>query len=470
MSTRGKQAGDRAKDHYSDRFAELATDPARIPSWLDARRREAMASFAELGFPDRRQEAWRYTNVAAVASVPFELAEPGGELSPDEITRLAGLDMPGGEIWRAVFVNGSLARELSQLPGAGDSVTLTSLAEALCSQNQALTDLLSQHLTRLADIKSDGFTALNTAFISDGAIVEVAAGERAARPLHLVFVTRDEGHVVHPRILIVAGESSQATVITDYVSLSREGSSTDPIASESSAACLTNSVCEVRLEANAGLDLLLCQREGQDDAHISNLQVEQARDSRFRSHTLCLDGRLLRNELSCVLADSGTEAELRGLFLCSDEQHVDNHTLVDHAMPNCTSNELYKGVLAGRSQGVFRGRVIVRPDAQKTDARQSNPNLLLSDRAEIDTLPQLEIYADDVRCSHGATIGALDSEALFYLQSRGVAEDTARALLTRGFANEVTADLSEPELVEWTQTLIEQSLQQIIAAEPGEER
>ena len=262
-------------------------------------------------------------------------------------------------------------------------------------------------------------------------------------PLHVVFVSTAAGalRVRHPRVLIVAGEGSRVRVIVDHVCLGGPSG-------------FTNAVAEVCVGQDAQVDLVLLQRERSDAFHVSNLAVRQERDSRFSSHTLTLGGALVRNDLGVVLEDEGADCTLHGLFLAGGEQLIDNHTLVDHAMPHGTSRELYKGILGGSSRGVFRGRVIVRPGAQKTDARQSNPNLLLADSAEIDTKPQLEIYADDVKCSHGSSIGQLEEDALFYLRSRGVAEPEARDLLTRGFAHEVIAALPVPALTDGLDALL----------------
>jgi Fe-S cluster assembly protein SufD len=226
-------------------------------------------------------------------------------------------------------------------------------------------------------------------------------------------------------LLITLEPGSRATLVLDHAP------------SQGSGCGLTNLVGEIDVGANASLDLVVIQREGDESFHVSNLAARVGRDGRFTAHTVSVGGALVRNDLEVLLAEEGAECELRGLFLGSGSRLVDNHTAVDHAVPHCTSRELYKGVLSGRSKGVFRGRVVVRPDAQKTDATQSNPNLLLGDRAEIDTKPQLEIYADDVKCSHGATVGQLDEDALFYLRSRGIGQDDARELLVRAFANEI---------------------------------
>jgi Fe-S cluster assembly protein SufD len=266
--------------------------------------------------------------------------------------------------------------------------------------------------------------------------------------VHLVFISNGETETLsQPRVLVVAEQGSRAVVIQDHVSVG-EGIR------------FTNSVSEVVTQAGADLDLVILQRENDLTHHVSNLAARQERDSRFRAHTITLGGSLVRNDCGALLADEGAECTLNGVFLGRGSQLIDNHTAIDHAVPHGTSRELYKGILCGKSKGVFRGRVVVRRDAQHTDAEQSNPNLLVADGAEINTKPQLEIYADDVKCSHGSAIGRLDPDALFYLRSRGIDEERARLLLTRGFAVEVLEQLPAPALRDATLELLEERLRE----------
>jgi Fe-S cluster assembly protein SufD len=321
-------------------------------------------------------------------------------------------------------------------------IRVESLAQ-LRSENPAL---LEQHLGRYADLKQHSFAALNTALLDDGAVVRVPRGARLENPIHLVFISSGETETLsQPRVLVIAEENSRAVVIQDHVSVGN-------------GVRFTNSVSEVVTRPGADLDLVVVQRESDSTHHVSNLASRQERDSRFRAHTITLGGDLVRNDLGALLADEGAECTLNGVFLGRGRQLVDNHTLVDHAAPHCTSRELYKGILSGKSKGVFRGRVIVRRDAQKTNADQSNPNLLVADGAEINTKPQLEIYADDVKCSHGSAIGRLDADALFYLRSRGIDQERARLVLTRGFAVEVLEQLPAPALRDATLELLEGQL------------
>jgi Fe-S cluster assembly protein SufD len=355
----------------------------------------------------------------------------------------------GGEAWQATFLDGVFCPDLSELPQSTGHVVVESLREAIVGGVGE--SLIEGQLGQLAPFKEDAFTALNTAFMNDGAVVEITRGHAVDRPIHLQFVSSGHLQIVQPRVLIVARAGSQATVVIDH-------------SSQGEGANLCNAVYEVRVEENATLDIVLMQRENEASSLVSSLRARQARDSRLRIHTLTVGGGLVRNALDVVLDDSGAEADMHGLFLGTGERHIDNHTNVDHATPHCQSRELYKGVLADRSRGVFRGRVIVRPDAAKTNATQSNPNLLLSDDAEIDTRPQLEIRTDDVKCSHGSSIGRLDPDAVFYLQSRGLSREVATTLLTLGFATEVPDALPTRELARWARGLVVEQLQSTLGA------
>ena len=381
MSRASAVYGEKA-DHYRERQRAFAEGRSGDPDWLVALRDEAISGFAELGFPSTRLEDWRYTNVAALA-----------KLALDPRTEVVAADAPGVE----------------------------SLASALAHDPEAL----RARIARLPSEKDRAFALLNTAFLGEGAVVTIPKGERAAAPIHIRLSAPAAGEASFPRILIDAGPGSEATVVVEQAN--------------APAAALLDLVVDAEVGANASLDLVLLQAgEASDESfQVSSTSARVARDGRFRSHTLTAGGRLVRNDLDVVLAEEGSSCDLHGLFLGAGERVVDNHSSVDHAVPHCSSNELYKGLLADRSRGVFRGRVVVRPDAQKTDATQSNPNLLLGEGAEIDTKPQLEIYADDVKCAHGATVGELDDDAVFYLRSRGIDRHEARALLVRAFASEV---------------------------------
>ncbi len=396
------------------------------PGWLGALRREARAAFAERGLPSTRLEEWRYTNLTPLARIPFEPAGAGAERVTREAIEAVAAPVFACSLF--VFVDGRHRPELSSPPPRAGEVAVESLARLRAEQPERLEDALG----RLCDPKRHPFAALNTACLDDGAVLRIPERAALEAPLHVVFVSTGPA-LCQPRVLVVAGEGTRATLIQDHVSLASEPG-------------FTNAVTELEVGRNARVDLVLLQREDAERFHLSNLCVRLERDARFVAHTVTLGGRLVRNDLEALLAGEGADCELDGLFLADAEQLVDNHTLVDHAVPRGFSRELYKGIVAGRARGVFRGRVIVRPDAQQSDARQSNPNLLLSEGAEIDTRPQLEIHADDVKCSHGSSIGQVDPDALFYLRSRGIDAREARNLMVRGFAREAVARLASQAL------------------------
>jgi len=416
---------------------------AQEPAFLGQLRRGARDQFAELGLPSSRQEEWRYTNVRPLAETTFE--QPSGT---PEITRerVEEISFPVFACSLFVFVNGRYAPELSTPQALAGGLPVESLAQLAVESP----DRLEQLLAEAASLKGHPFAALNTAFLEDGALVTLPRDTDVGHAIHLVFVSSGcVPTISQPRVVVRAEQGSRGHVIQDHVSLAHPGEG---------AIHFSNTVTDVVVEANAELDLVLVQREGEGTHVVSNTNVRQERDSRFACHTMTLGGNLVRNDLEVLLAAEGADCTLNGLFLGRHSQLVDNHTLVDHAMPNCSSRELYKGILADDARGVFRGRVIVRPDAQKTNASQSNPNILLGDGAEINTKPQLEIHADDVKCSHGSAIGRIDEEALFYLRTRGIGAGAARALLTRGFAHEVIAALPHHALTDALGAMLDERL------------
>ncbi len=408
-------------DHYLKEFSALAQDlPGNTLPWLQQTRKRALDRFAALGFPTPRHEDWKYTNVRPIEKQAFR---PTGKvclgLVPDDIEAYLFQNLP---CHRLVFVNGHFAPELSRPGKLSEGLTVGSLAKSLLRTPNSL----ESHLARYADASANGFEALNTAFMGDGAYVYLAAGKVIEDPIHLLFLSTQQEEPVfsQPRNLVVAGDNAQAVLIETYASLG-------------DSAHFTNALTEVALGQNATLEHYKLQQESLKAYHIATLQVHQERDSRFTSHAVSFGARLARHNINVVLDAEGTECTLNGLYMVDGRQHVDFHTKIDHAKPHGTSHEFYKGILNGHARGVFNGRIYVHPDAQKTDAEQSNKNLLLSKDAEVDTKPQLEIYADDVKCSHGATVGQLDDTMLFYLRSRGIDEATARGLLTYGFAHDI---------------------------------
>ncbi len=405
-----------------ERYQSLADSlPGRHLSWLNEIRKGAMERFAQGGFPSPREEEWKYTNVTALEKKRFEPLTQVASMSVDpaalEPFRLA-------DAWSLVLVDGCFEPELSALEGLPERLIATGLAEALNRHPGGVKGLLG---TALAP-RSHGFIAFNTAYFGDGAFIQIPDGVVLERPLQILHVcTRNEA-LANIRSLIGLGKNAGARIIETF-------------AGAAGQAYLTAAVTEIRLGENAGLDHYKVQVEADKAYHFGGVYVRQDRLSRFKQHNLAFGGLLARSEIHAELAN-GAECELSGLFLGRGRQHVDNHTLIQHLEPNGVSRETYRGVLADRARGVFQGRIVVHPDAQKTSAEMNNRNLLLSEDAEIDTKPQLEILADDVKCSHGVTVGQLDPESVFYLASRGIDQETARNMLTFAFANEMVEKIS----------------------------
>jgi len=374
--------------HYLAEFERFERTASGHPV-LQRLRNAAIARLAEIGLPGPRDEEWRFTNVAPLAAIPF-----------------------------------ALAAEAPPLPKVPAGAVICTLLEAL----KRYPNLVEPHLARHADYKSHAFVALNTAFLRDGLFVNIPKGVTVDQPIELRFAPKAADATTAPpvhyrRNLVVLAEGSRATLAEQF---------TGP-----EQAHFTNAVTEIVLGAGAALDHYKVQREESGAFHFHALQVRQERGTNFASHSITLGGRWTRNDVNAVLGDEGCECTLNGLYMVGGDRLVDNHTRIDHARPRCASHELYKGILDGSAHGVFNGKIFVHKDAQKTDAKQTNKTLLLSDDAVIDTKPQLEIYADDVKCTHGASIGQLDEEGLYYLRSRGIDAASARRLLTFAFANDI---------------------------------
>ncbi len=397
--------------------AFAANGASGAPAWLKELRDGGITRFGELGFPTTKQEAWRFTNVAALTETPFELAHPASRLPTlDAIEPFLLGDGP-----RLVFINGFLARSLST--PLFDDVRLDGLAQTLVDAP----DLVRQHLSKYAPFADRPFAALNTAFVRDGAFVHVPGKITIDEPIQLLFLATPADRarlVTHPRNLIVLEREARAAVVETYAALG-------------DGVYWTNAVTEVVAGAGARVDCYRIQRESDRAYHVAVTDVHQGRDTTVNVHAVSFGAALARHDLRGTLAAPGGYLILNGLYLLAGEQHADHHTAIDHAAPHCESHEYFNGVLDGRSRGVFNGRIIVRPGAQKTDSKQTNNNLLLSADAHADSQPQLEIYADDVKCTHGSTVGPLDPKALFYLRSRGIGEAEARRLMTYGFAVEI---------------------------------
>jgi Fe-S cluster assembly protein SufD len=419
-----------AKDHYAAEFERLADGLAghSVP-WLRELRRDAIARFAARGFPTPRDEDWKYTRTTALEKRNFNCAL-AGELMVD-IGRIVEALHAEDAAQRLVFIDGRYFPALSRVNELPPGAAAVSLNEALRRRPDELEGVLGA----VAELDRHPFAALNTAFADDGVYLSLAQGAVVEQPIHVVFVTTatHEGRAGHPRVVVKADDNSHAILVERHIALDE-------------TVYFSNVVTEIALGKNAALDYYRLQEESPKAFHVSAVYVHQDRDSRFDAHTVTLGSALVRNDVDVRLAAPGAHCELNGMYLVNGRQHVDIHTRIDHLQPYGTSNEFYKGILDGHGRSVFNGKVIVHPGAQKTDARQSNKNLLLSTDAEADTKPELEIYADDVKCSHGATVGQLDADAVFYLRSRGVDETVARNLLTFAFAREIIDQVKVPAL------------------------
>ena len=399
------------------------------PDWLQSLRAKGMARFEALGFPTMKNEDWHFTSVAPIAERIFRAAmtsKTGVSSEGSTAGMVAGADLKrftfDQPTWHTlVFVNGEFSEDLSSYAGVGNKIRVSSLAKAIRSG----VGRPERHLGKIAGFDNHAFTALNTAFIRDGAFIELQADAVIDAPIHLIFVSEGRGESIsHPRNLIVAARNSRASIIESYICVR-------------DTPYFTNAVTEISLGEGARLDHYKLQRESEKSFHVGTTQIRQARDSQLHSFSFAVGGLLARTNIYTCLEGDGATCTLNGLYLADGVQHIDNQTSIEHIAPNCPSHEIYKGVLDGRSHGVFNGKVYVHPEAQKTDGKQSNNNLLLSPTARVDTKPQLEIFADDVKCTHGATVGRIDQTALFYMKSRGINKEFARRLLTYAFAAEV---------------------------------
>jgi Fe-S cluster assembly protein SufD len=404
-----------------ERQAKQAGGNGRM--WLDEMRRAAMDRFAQVGFPTTKQEEWRFTNVAPLAKIRFSPA-PEVELHGDDIAAFTFGHEAAVEL---VFVNGHYAPNLSVTRALPRGVKVSSLADAIESNEP----VLEQHLGKYAKAESNPFVALNTGFIRDGALVHLARGVSLEKPIHLMFVSTPDRHdqptVAHPRILIVIDDNAQATIVKSFVNTGGE-----------KGVYFDNVVNEIIVGSDCRIDYNKLQQDSIEAFHVSTTQLQLGRNSQFIAHAATLGGKLTRNDVNVLLAGEHADATLNGLVIIGGDQHCDNHTLLEHLAPNCPSYELYKHVLSGRATGVFKGKIFVHQEAQKTDSKQTSKSLLLSDDATMNSQPALEIYADDVKCTHGSTIGPVDEEAVFYLRSRGVSAQAARHLMSYAFAADVT--------------------------------
>jgi len=416
------------QETYQDQYVAFQRQDS--PAWLVELRQRGFDGFTRLGIPHKRLEDWRFTNVAPLANRPYALASLADfdvdthHAEIDALVEQATLD---DDFHRLVLINGRYSDQWSRLHDLADGVVIDNLAKVIADRPADVRQTLESGL----DFEDAAFAALNTAFLDDGVLVDVPDGVVVDRPIHLVCLSiGNRPTVSHSRNVVTLGAKSKAHVIESYLGKS------EPY--------FTNAVTQITLDESAELDHHKLQHEELGVLHIALTTVAQRSSSCFRSHYFSFGASLARNELNCTLDGEQIETTLNGLYMPTGEQLMDCRTRVDHAEPNCNSYELYKGILNDRAKGVFNGKIFVRQDAQKTDAKQSNQALLLSDDAVINTKPQLEIYADDVRCTHGATIGELDDAAMYYLRSRGVPQDLARKILIFAFANDVVQGVELP--------------------------
>ncbi len=435
---------------YAESFGGFEKSaPSHNIAWLKKLRQEGFARFSEAGFPTTRDEDWRFTNPNAIAQTPFHLVR-NGHFLPSQID-IDQFRMPGAGS-QLVFVDGRFAPGLSAIGKLLAGVTVGNLAAEIARNPEAI----EKHLGRYLNMQRDSFGALNTAFLEDGAYVHIAKGVVLESPVVILYVSteHDSPAVNYPRNLIVAEENSHATIVEDYVSLG-------------GGQAFSNVVTELVAGDHSVVSHYMIEREHTGTFNVSTLRIQQGRTADVASHSVLLGGALVRNNIHPVLAGEGGECLINGLFIGNGRQHLDNYMLVEHASPHCGSRQFYNGILDGHAHGVFHGRIIVHKDAQKTDAKQTNRNLLLSDTAQIDTKPQLEIYADDVKCTHGATIGQMEENSLFYLRSRGIDEMSARRLLLVAFASECMDRMKEGPVRTHIEKLIHDHAFRLAAASLG---
>lgn len=424
---------------YLEAFSQLQQRTARQPEWLRALRQKAFGQFCDAGFPTLKHEAWRFTDVTPISRESFRLA--GDEKAQVTAEDIAPFTLPGAAC-RLVFVNGHFTPALSSLGPLPAGIEAGSLAAEIDRGNEAL----EAHLGHYLDTNRDSFCSLNTAFVEDGAYVHIARGTVSQEPIHLLFVSTeaDSPLMIHPRNLLIAEPQTQAAIVEEHISI---GDGT----------VFNNVATELVASENAVVAHHVVEYENRKTFHVATLRIEQDRDSDVRSHSLLVGGGLVRNNIHPVLAGPGCNNLINGLFMGDDRQHIDNYMLVEHASDHCTSHQFYNGILSGYAHGVFHGMILVHKAGQQTDAKQTNRNLLLSDSAQMDTKPQLEIYADDVKCTHSATIGQIDEKALYYLRSRGIEESAARDMLLFAFASECLGRIQSKAARGYFERLVHQS-------------
>lgn len=423
------------KQYFINQFQEFERSlNGEKDSHFHQMRKSALDEFSKLPIPTQKDEEWKYTNISPLLKHDFVSAKKA-KVNSAKINKFLFDQL---EHSLMVFVNGHFAPELSRLKDIPGNIKVSSLAEELKNNNP----IISEHLGKYAVQENQIFTALSTAFTNDGAFIYVPDGKIVENAIHIIFLTSSEHKVfTQPRNLFIAGKNSQVTIIEHYVS-------------DDASVYFTNSVTEIIADENAVVDHIRLQEESSKAFHIARMEIDQERSSNFSSHLISTGAEFARNDFNARFNDEGSECTLNGLFMIKENQLFDAHTMIDHAKPHCQSHEHYKGILQDKSKGVFNGKVMVRQDAQKTNAFQENNTILLSDDAVMNTKPQLEIFADDVKCSHGATIGKLDQNAMFYLKSRGIGDEAATAILIHAFASDVITSIKIPALRDYLEKII----------------
>ena len=411
----------KSENNYQSGFREVREHSPAAP-WLELVRGSAMDRFEQLGFPSVREEEWKYTNLATLAKENFAPATTADHLDVGDASRFAYAETAGAHL---VVVNGFLREDLSATTALAD-VVATDLFSAVADARY--NKIIRKYLARNAGYHNNGLTALNTAFLQSGVFVYIPKNVKLETPMQITVIGGTANSATFPRVLVVAEENSSATLIENFVS-SGEGR------------YFTNAIAEVVLKDGAHLDHYRLQRDSKKAFHVSTTSAELGRASRYDTTSINLGAHLSRHDISVVMDHEGAETSVDGLYMVDSDQHTDTHSVIDHKQPHCNSHQLYKGILDGNARAVFNGKIFVREGAQKTDAMQTNKNLLLSEKARVDTKPQLEIYADDVKCAHGAAVGQIEPEELFYLETRGIGPELGRSLLTYGFAEEVIAKI-----------------------------
>ena len=433
--------------YLTDHHSFESNGAGNAPSWLKELRSSALGQFAEQGFPTVKLEDWRFTNILPLTKTSFGYSSAKGlpTLTKNDIAKFVIKEASKSVL---VFLNGRFQKSLSDLSAIPQGVVAGSLAECMALDGEVFRQNLNKHIP----LQAHPFASLNTAFVSDGAFIHIRKGVTTAVPIHLLFIaTNVNGEPVasYPRNLILVDEGAAATVVEDFFSLSDEVN-------------FTNAVTEIGVGQKAAFDYIKIQRESEKAFHVGTMQVHQEGQSRFTAFSLALGGAIARNDINITIDGEGCQTMLDGLYIPSNDQLIDHHTFMDHRKPNCSSREIFKGIVSGSSRSVFNGKIFVQKEAQKTDSKQTNRNLLLSDKATVDTKPQLEIFADDVKCTHGATVGGLDPSTLFYAKSRAISEEASRALLTLGFASEVTDYINDAALRKYVDSLVVERLQKTV--------